>query len=201
MGPLKISEIIKILERRKNKYNDIIVQITWEGTRHMVYPNQIYASKDGHLLIDADDNCYKEEDAIDQNEGDEETLESPVSAESGPLPPSFLFPGQIWNDTNTDPPTSRIRNISNTRWLTSEEFLKETLEICRRMQEMPGSIFGPKLGMWTVHSDKDPRWNRSGCGYDLVTGGGPQEMKDWIEECKRNFGDSPDDCTMEFWKD
>ncbi len=62
-------------------------------------------------------------------------------------------------------------------------------------------MFGPKLGTWTVHSDIDPRWNKTGRGYGLVCTGGPQEMKEWIEECKKNFGEVPDDATHEFWKD
>ena len=62
-------------------------------------------------------------------------------------------------------------------------------------------MFGPKLGTWSVHSEKDPRWNKSGRGYGLVTSGGPQEMRDWIEKCKEEFGDPPDDATESFWKD
>ena len=34
-------------------------------------------------------------------------------------------------------------------------------------------MFGPKIGTWMVHSKKDPRWNKSGRGYGLVTSGGP----------------------------
>jgi hypothetical protein len=62
-------------------------------------------------------------------------------------------------------------------------------------------MFGIKMGTWTVHSDKDKRWNNSGRAYGLVCGGGPLEMQDWVEKCKKKYGKPPDDCTMEFWKD
>ncbi len=58
-----------------------------------------------------------------------------------------------------------------------------------------------RMGTWMVHSDSDPRWNKSGRGEGLVTSGGPQDMKNWIEECKKNYGEPPDDATREFWKD
>lgn len=63
------------------------------------------------------------------------------------------------------------------------------------------SIFGPKMGTWTVHSNTDKRWNKSGRAYGLVCSGGPQEMHDWIEKCKEKYGNPPEDCTMSFWKD
>ena len=63
------------------------------------------------------------------------------------------------------------------------------------------SISGPKIGTWTVHSDINPRWNKSGRGYGLVTEGGPDEMKGWIKECRKNFGEPPRDTTQSFWKD
>ncbi len=63
------------------------------------------------------------------------------------------------------------------------------------------SMFGPKIGTWSVRSEKDPRWNNSGSGYGLVTTGGPSEMGQWIEKCTKKFGNPPDDATMGFWKD
>ena len=63
------------------------------------------------------------------------------------------------------------------------------------------SMFGLKKGTWWVHSEKDPRWNKSGSGFGLVIGGGPREMHDWIEECKKKYGEPPDDATMGFMKD
>jgi hypothetical protein len=62
-------------------------------------------------------------------------------------------------------------------------------------------MFGPKMGTWSIHSEKDKRWNKSGRAPGLVCGGGPSEMQDWIEECKKKYGEPPGDCTMEFWKD
>ena len=61
-------------------------------------------------------------------------------------------------------------------------------------------MFGPKLGSWTVSSKKDPRWNAQGEGYGLVTSGGPSEIYDWIEECKKKFGEQPDDLSVSFHK-
>ncbi len=55
-------------------------------------------------------------------------------------------------------------------------------------------------GGWQVHSETDPRWNNSGTAYGCVATGGPQEMKDWIEECRKKYGDPPPDATMSFMK-
>jgi hypothetical protein len=63
------------------------------------------------------------------------------------------------------------------------------------------SMFGPKMGSWSVHSESDPRWNKSGRAEGLCCMGGPQEMKDWIEECKKKYGEPPADATMSFMKD
>jgi|GEM_PF-4356105 len=68
-------------------------------------------------------------------------------------------------------------------------------------KSMGSMLFGPKMGTWSVHSDKDKRWNKSGRCPGLVCMGGPQEMQDWIDECRKKYGDPPDDCTREFWKD
>lgn len=62
-------------------------------------------------------------------------------------------------------------------------------------------IFGPKMGTWTVHSDKDPRWNASGRATGLVCDGGPKAMKDWVKSCKEKYGDAPKDLIGSFWKD
>lgn len=63
------------------------------------------------------------------------------------------------------------------------------------------SMFGPKMGTWWVASKKDPRWDTHGRGYGLVTTGGPSEMSDWIEKCKKEYGEPPDDCECGFMKD
>lgn len=58
-----------------------------------------------------------------------------------------------------------------------------------------------RMGSWYVHSTKDPRWNKSGRAEGLCCEGGPTEMKEWIDECRRNYGEPPDDATMGFMKD
>ena len=62
-------------------------------------------------------------------------------------------------------------------------------------------MFGPKMGSWSVSSKIDSRWNKSGRAYGLVCNGGPSEMQDWINECKKNYGEPPDDCYKSFYKD
>ena len=62
-------------------------------------------------------------------------------------------------------------------------------------------MFGPKMGSWCVTSKSDPRWNNSGRSEGLCCNGGPQEMQDWIEECKKKYGEPPADATMSFMKD
>jgi hypothetical protein len=66
---------------------------------------------------------------------------------------------------------------------------------------MFGEMFGPKMGTWWVSSKKDPRWNKSGYAEGYVCSGGPKEMQDWIEECKRKYGKPPDDAEQGFMKD
>ena len=62
------------------------------------------------------------------------------------------------------------------------------------------SMFGPKMGFWKVHSDKDPRWNNEGEGRGFALGG-TYAMNEWIKECTEKYGKPPDDATQEFWKD
>jgi hypothetical protein len=73
--PMRISELIAELERRKAKHGDIHVFVTWEGTVHSFNLREIYASiemnDDGEgpdlepdLLIDADGNSYKDDLAL-----------------------------------------------------------------------------------------------------------------------------------------
>jgi hypothetical protein len=63
------------------------------------------------------------------------------------------------------------------------------------------SIFGPKMGTWWVRSELDPRWNKTGRGMGLVCCGGPTEFQEWIEECKKEYGNPPEDAECGFWKD
>jgi hypothetical protein len=62
-------------------------------------------------------------------------------------------------------------------------------------------MFGPKMGTWSVESKTDTRWNKLGRALGLVCENGPKEMKDWIEECKKIFGEPPKDLTWSFFKD
>lgn len=62
-------------------------------------------------------------------------------------------------------------------------------------------MFGIRMGSWSVSSKKDPRWNKSGRGYGLVTSGGPSEIQDWIDRCTKKYGNPPDDCSKSFMKD
>jgi hypothetical protein len=63
--------------------------------------------------------------------------------------------------------------------------------------------FGHKQpGSWHVHSDIDPRWNKSGRAEDIVvTQGGCKAMRDWIAKCRRRYGTPPKDCTHGCMKD
>lgn len=76
-----ISELILVLEARKERWGDIEVLLEWESTFHEVEQQFVYkmeVDKDrpdyeqrGHvLLIDADEGFYKEAYAEDQNEGE-----------------------------------------------------------------------------------------------------------------------------------
>ena len=63
-------------------------------------------------------------------------------------------------------------------------------------------LFGPKMGTWSVHSDIDPRWNKTGRSEGLICTGGPADMRAWIDECYKRFGPKcPADCTYSFMKD
>lgn len=75
--PMKISELIAELERRKAKHGDIKVFITWESTIHSFNLREIYASTspdtdEKALLVDADGNAYKDRYA-DADETDRES--------------------------------------------------------------------------------------------------------------------------------
>ena len=66
---------------------------------------------------------------------------------------------------------------------------------------MFGDMFGPKMGSWFVKCKSDPRWDKSGRAKGLICCGGPKEMRDWIDECKEELGDPPEDCECGFMKD
>lgn len=57
------------------------------------------------------------------------------------------------------------------------------------------------MGTWWVDCKSDPRWNNSGRGYGLVCNGGPGELSEWIEKCKKEYGEPPKDAHMGFMKD
>lgn len=62
------------------------------------------------------------------------------------------------------------------------------------------SMFGPKLGSWWVASKLDPRWDKSGVGKGFVISGGPKEALDWVEKCRKDYGDPPHDLEIGFMK-
>lgn len=66
---------------------------------------------------------------------------------------------------------------------------------------MFGKMFGPKMGTWSVHSVKDPRWNKSGRKEWLCTAGNTPEAEQWAKECKEKFDEYPDDLEYSFFKD
>jgi hypothetical protein len=72
---MTISELVEFLQRRLAKHGDIEVEITWESITYTIVPSAIYKSKKGPLLIDADDNFYKHDFALDPTEGEEEEEE------------------------------------------------------------------------------------------------------------------------------
>ena len=63
------------------------------------------------------------------------------------------------------------------------------------------SMFGPKLGTWSITSEKDKRWNNQGRVKWLCCGGMNDEAVTWVEECEKKFGEKPDDLTYGFFKD
>lgn len=55
---MKVAEIIAILQGYDPNLN---IQITWESTLNEIQRDNIYLSKWGNLLIDADENWYKKD--------------------------------------------------------------------------------------------------------------------------------------------
>ena len=66
---MNISQLIEVLRSRMEAHGDVEVEITWEGTFHPISPPLIYLSKSGELYIDAENNFYKKEFAVDPLEG------------------------------------------------------------------------------------------------------------------------------------
>ena len=60
---MKLNELIEILQKiqNENQEKEIEVETTWEGIFRNVNEDNIYFHKDGRLLIDADNNFYKED--------------------------------------------------------------------------------------------------------------------------------------------
>ena len=63
------------------------------------------------------------------------------------------------------------------------------------------TMFGPKSGTWWLSSKDDPRWDKSGKGDGLLTGGYPEEAEEWVKEGKEKYGIPPKDLTFGFMKD
>jgi len=58
----------------------------------------------------------------------------------------------------------------------------------------------PKTICWSIHSKKDPRWNKSGRCFGLILMR-PREANTWIEKCQKKYGKQPKDLTYEAYKD
>lgn len=69
---MKISELVATLNARMAKHGDLEVDVTWESVTRGVWQDNVYLSKKGVLLIDADENFYKNDFAVDPTEGDDE---------------------------------------------------------------------------------------------------------------------------------
>lgn len=75
-----ISELIKVLEQRKERWGDINVMAQWEGVFHDIEPDSVWKMKEGDyeiwerqaptLIVDADFNYYKKAYAEDLKEGE-----------------------------------------------------------------------------------------------------------------------------------
>lgn len=61
---MKVKELIKILQRHNQ---DEEVSVTWEGIFRDIEEDNIYLAANGKVIIDADENCYKQH--IERGEG------------------------------------------------------------------------------------------------------------------------------------
>jgi hypothetical protein len=68
---MKVCDLIALLGRYDP---DAEVITTWEGTVHLVTDDNVYASADGIVLINADDNDGKERDLIRNLAGEVERM-------------------------------------------------------------------------------------------------------------------------------
>jgi hypothetical protein len=58
---MKISELVAVLNDRRERHGDVDVIVMWETTTHEITLRCIYLRKDGAaIVIDADDNTYKD---------------------------------------------------------------------------------------------------------------------------------------------
>ena len=64
---MNVGELIEILSLYPQ---DMKVLITWESTTQALQKQNIYISKEEHLVLDADGNSYKEEFAKDPKENE-----------------------------------------------------------------------------------------------------------------------------------
>ena len=58
----------------------------------------------------------------------------------------------------------------------------------------------PAPGTWSVHSDKDPRWNARGTSNFIDGIFGCEECDNHIRQCKELYGDPPEDCKCSWMK-
>ena len=66
---MKVSELIEVLADRLAVHGDRKVLVTWEGIFRDLDSSHVFLGKIGALLLDADENTYKEKMAVDPHEG------------------------------------------------------------------------------------------------------------------------------------
>lgn len=55
---MKVGELKILLEKYPS---ETTVMVTWEGVYRTIKPSNLYLAANGKLMIDADDNAYKED--------------------------------------------------------------------------------------------------------------------------------------------
>lgn len=56
-------------------------------------------------------------------------------------------------------------------------------------------------GTWSLDSQRDPRWNKSGRCKGSAFDGPCFAADQWVAQCKEKYGDQPDDLYYSFCKD
>lgn len=64
-----------------------------------------------------------------------------------------------------------------------------------------GMFGGIREGSWSIRSESDSRWNKSGRAVWACSGGIHPDADSWVKQCEKKYGKQPDDLTYSFWKD